>query len=146
MRLSSRGSIRSRSKARSIRCEVLCRGTSFGRVTSASMSTAVTHRLDLLHVEVDGARWHTPRGAVTEVSNKAPEVLSHCPVDNLYAHPEILDLLPDNTKRDGWHRHNTDQWAVDCFEHAVASATVAATVATVAYGASSRLCLCGRGP
>ena len=64
------------------------------------MSTAVTHRLDFLHVEADGARWHTPRGALPEVSNKAPVVLSHYPVDNLYAHPEILDLLPDNSKRD----------------------------------------------
>ena len=36
-----------------------CRGTSFGRVTSVSMSTAVTHRLDFLHVEADGARSHT---------------------------------------------------------------------------------------
>ena len=44
----------------------------------------------------------------TEVSNKAPEVLSHCPVDTCTAHPEILDLLPDNSKRGRGHRHNTD--------------------------------------
>ena len=27
-------------------------------------------------------------------------VLSHYPVDNLYAHPEFLDLLSDNSKHD----------------------------------------------
>ena len=37
-------------------------------MTSASMSTAVTHSLDFLHVEADGARWHTPRGALPDVS------------------------------------------------------------------------------
>ena len=47
-----------------------CRGTSFGRVTSASMSTAVTHRLDFRHVEADGARWHTPRGALLKSATR----------------------------------------------------------------------------
>ena len=56
MRLSSRGSIRSRSRARSTRWKVSAVVPVFGRVTSASMSTAVTHRLDFLHVEADGAR------------------------------------------------------------------------------------------
>ena len=100
VRLSSRGSIRSRSRARSTRWKVSAVVPVFGRVTSASMSTAVTHRLGFLHVEADGARWHTPRGALPEVSSKAPVVLSHYPVDNLYAHPEILDLLQDNSKHD----------------------------------------------
>lgn len=48
-----------------------------------------------------------------ESTAKTLVVFSHYPVDYLYANPEILDLLPDQSKHDivyfGGHRHNTDQ-------------------------------------
>ena len=95
-----RGSIRSRSRAKSTRWKISAVVPVFGRVTSASMSTAVTHKLDFLHIEADSARWHTPRGALPEVSARRRWSSATIPVDNLYAHPEILDLLPENSKHD----------------------------------------------
>ena len=121
-----------------------CRGTSFGRVTSASMSTAVTHRLDFLHVEADGARWHTPRGALLKSATRRRRSSATVPSTTCTPIPRSLICSRQLDARRG-HRHNTDQsgpsialntqWLVG---------GSGGLVATVAYGASCRLCLCGR--
>ena len=100
--------------------ESFCRGTSSGSVTSASMSTAVTHRLDFLHVEADGARWHTPPGALPEVSARRRWSSATIPSTTCTPIPRSL-ICFQTTRSTTWApTQYGSEWAVDCFEHAVA--------------------------
>ena len=114
-----------------------CHGTSFGRVTFACMSTAVTHRLDFLHVEVDGARWYTPRGALLKSATRRRRSSATVPSTTCTPIPRSL-ICFQTTRSATWAPTQYGSvWAVDCFEHAVALAAVAAMVATVVYGGVS---------